>query len=142
MYIDRRLSSVDKYYTKQFEKLNNHESREAPAVFKYKGKYFLISSGCTGWECNEAVIAVADSIMGSWKAIGNPCKGKDGDKTFFTQSTFVLPVEGIKNAYVFMADRWNRMNLKDSRYVWLPIKIYANQMKIEWIDSWNLSFFT
>ena len=26
--------------------------REAPAVFKHEGKYYLISSGCTGWDPN------------------------------------------------------------------------------------------
>jgi hypothetical protein len=36
-------------------------------MFKYKGKYYLITSGCTGWIPNEAMIASADSILGKWK---------------------------------------------------------------------------
>ena len=27
----------------------------------------MLSSGCTGWDPNVAEIAVADSIMGTWK---------------------------------------------------------------------------
>lgn len=33
-------------YTRNFVK----QSREAPAVFKYNGKYYMLSSGCTGWD--------------------------------------------------------------------------------------------
>ena len=68
-------------FTRNFVK----ESREAPAVFKYNGKYYMLSSGCTGWDPNVAEIAVADSIMGTWKTIGNPCTGPDADKTFYAQ---------------------------------------------------------
>ena len=35
-------------------------SREAPAMFKYKDKYYIINSGCTGWSPNKAQYAVAD----------------------------------------------------------------------------------
>ena len=33
--------------------------REAPAIFKHRGRYYLISSGCTGWDPNPAQAAVA-----------------------------------------------------------------------------------
>lgn len=87
-------------FTRNFVK----ESREAPAVFKYDGKYYMLSSGCTGWDPNVAEIAVADSIMGTWKTIGNPCTGPDADKTFYAQSTYVQPVIGKKDAYIAMFD--------------------------------------
>ena len=41
--------------------------REAPAIFKYNKKYYLITSGCTGWTPNKASIHVADSLFGEWK---------------------------------------------------------------------------
>ena len=114
-------------------------SREAPAVFKHEGKYYLLSSGCTGWDPNQAELAVADSIMGPWNVIGNPCTGKDADKTFFAQSTFVLPVQGKENAYIAMFDRWNKTNLQDSRYVWLPFVIGEDgSLTIPWRERWNL----
>ena len=47
----------------------------------------MLSSGCTGWDPNVAELAVADSIMGQWTTIGNPCTGPDADKTFYAQST-------------------------------------------------------
>lgn len=114
------------------------KSREAPAVFKYNGKYYMLSSGCTGWDPNVAELAVADSIMGEWKTINNPCTGPDADKTFYAQSTYVQKVEGKGNAYIAMFDRWNKKNLEDSRYVWLPLEFSKNgNITIPWLDSWS-----
>lgn len=112
-------------------------SREAPAVFKRNGKYYIITSGCTGWDPNQANYAVADSMLGTWKVIGNPCTGIDADKTFYAQSTFVLQVQGIDDLYVSMFDRWNKTNLSDSRYIWLPVKFTDEQIEIPWTDKWE-----
>lgn len=115
-------------------------SREAPAVFKNNGKYYILSSGCTGWDPNQAEIAVADSILGEWTVLGNPCTGKDADKTFYGQSTFVIPVDGKKDFYIAMFDKWNKTDLKDSRYIWLPIEIKNNgTITIPWKEKWNIS---
>lgn len=124
-------------FTRNFIK----ESREAPAVFKYNGKYYMLSSGCTGWDPNIAEIAVADSIMGTWKTIGNPCTGPDADKTFYAQSTYVQPIIGKKDAYIAMFDRWKKKDLEDSRYVWLPVLIKNGAITIPWHEKWNLEIF-
>lgn len=92
-------------FTRNFVKQNNHEFREASAVFKYGGRYCMISSGCTGWDYNEAEYAGSDTMMGTWKVKGNPCIGKDAERTYFVQSTFVLPVYGKENAFILMLDR-------------------------------------
>ncbi|HUC85956.1 MAG TPA: glycoside hydrolase family 43 protein, partial [Candidatus Acidoferrales bacterium] len=96
-------------------------SSEAPAVFKHQGKYYLIASGCTGWAPNTARSAVADHIFGPWTELGNPCRGPDAEKTFYGQSTFVLPVAGQPGVLIAMFDRWKQWNLEDSRYLWLPL---------------------
>ncbi len=94
---------------------------EAPAVFKHEGRYYFIGSGCTGWAPNAARSAVADSIWGPWTELGNPAVGPGAERTFESQSTFVLPVRGRPGAFIFMADRWRPENAIDGRYVWLPI---------------------
>ena len=48
---------------------------EAPAIFKHKGKYYFIASGCTGWAPNAARSAVAKNIAGPWTELKNPCVG-------------------------------------------------------------------
>lgn len=117
-------------------------SREAPAVFKYGGKYYLLSSGCTGWSPNEAQCAVADSMLGTWTVLGNPCRGKEAELTFRSQSTYVLPVAGRTNACIALFDRWNKTDLADSRYVWLPIVFEEGKLWIDWKDRWDLGEFS
>ena len=117
------------------------QSREAPAVFKYEGKYYLLSSGCTGWDPNQAELAVAESIMGPWTVLGNPCTGPDADKTFYGQSTYVQPVYGKKGLYIAMFDRWNKTDLENSRYVWLPISFDNGNITIPWRDKWSINEF-
>ena len=52
-----------------------NRNMEAPAVFKYQGRYHLIASGCTGWDPNAARQAVADNIFGPWTELEPSRKG-------------------------------------------------------------------
>lgn len=117
---------------------------EAPAVCKYRGKYWMLSSHCTGWLPNAARSAVADSIFGPWKELDNPCEGvnlQNGlgpEKTFGGQSTFILPVQGKPDLFIAMFDIWRPDNAIDGRHVWLPITWTDNAFKIIWQDRWDL----
>ncbi|MCX6910470.1 MAG: glycoside hydrolase family 43 protein [Verrucomicrobia bacterium] len=114
---------------------------EAQVIFKHAGKYWFIASGCTGWAPNAARSAVADSIWGPWTELGNPCRGPEAEITFRGQSTYVLPVAGRKDTFIFMADRWNKTNLADSRHLWLPLQFKDGRPVVEWREKWDLSFF-
>lgn len=122
-----------KTFTRNFEK----KYREAPAVFKHQGKYYLLTSGCSGWDPNVADVAVADSMLGEWKTLGNPCVGKDADKTFYGQSTYVLPVIGHPGLFIALFDRWKKTDLPDSRYIWLPLRFEGEKPKIVWQKAWS-----
>lgn len=112
--------------------------REAPAPFKYKGKYYMITSGATGWTPNPGSYAVADSMLGDWKAMANPFVGPASDTTFGTQSTYVLPSPGKPGTFIYMGDRWVPSNLADSRYIWLPFEMKEDgTFEIKWRDSWE-----
>lgn len=120
---------------------------EAPTIFKHNGQYHFIASGCTGWAPNAARYAVATSIFGPWMERDNPCVGPDGHITFGGQGTYILPVEGKSDAFIFMADRWNPENAIDGRYVWLPIEFDqtpygCESVKVVWHDEWDLDRFT
>lgn len=114
---------------------------EAAAIFKHQEKYYMIASGCTGWTPNAARSAVADNIWGPWKMLGNPCIGEGADRTFESQSTYVLPVVGKEGAYIYMGDRWRPRNPIDGRYVWLPIDFEDDRPIIRWHDSWDFTYF-
>jgi hypothetical protein len=49
----------------------------------------------------------------------------------------MLPVAGKPDSFIFIADRWNKTNLRDSRYIWLPIQFKENSFVVPWQDSWR-----
>lgn len=104
------------------------ERREAPAVFKSQGHYYLITSLCSGWDPNAAIYAVADSMLGEWRQQGNPCVGVGADKTFGAQSTYVLPLGSGR--FLFMADRWDKTDLERSDYLWMPFGVVRGRVEI------------
>ena len=139
---DDYLSHTGKW-TRVFEYLWH----EAPAICKYKGRYWMLSSNCTGWNPNAARSAVAESIWGPWKDLGNPCTGATPrnhlgpELTFGAQSTFILPVHGQPGAFIALFDTWRSENLMASGYVWLPIRFEKDRFSISWLDAWDLSVF-
>ena len=115
-------------------------SREAPALFKYNNKYYMITSGCTGWSPNPAQYAISDKVLGEWKIVGNPCTDDGSSTTYDTQSTCVYKVD--KGKYIYMGDRWFSNNLRDSRYVWLPIEFDIDGfIYIRKYSNWDLNIF-
>ena len=116
-----------------------NQSREAPAIFKYNNKYYLITSGTSGWAPNAAKFAYANSVLGPWVLANNPCVGTNSNITFGGQSTFVLPVQGQPGKFIFMADKWVSSNLPHSTYIWLPLSASSYQVTITWHSVWDLS---
>lgn len=114
---------------------------EAPAIFKKDGTYFMITSGCTGWAPNEARMFSSPSIWGPWTQHPNPCQGDDAKLTFHSQSTYILPVIGKKDAFIFMADRWTPKHPSAATYIWLPIQFENGLPVLKWMDKWSLDFF-
>lgn len=109
---------------------------EAPAIFKKEGTYWMITSGCTGWDPNEARMFSAPSIWGPWKQHPNPCVGENAKITFGGQSTFTQPLPN--GEFMFMADIWRPKKPIDARYIWLPIQFSESGTPyIKWIDAWN-----
>jgi hypothetical protein len=110
--------------------------REAPAMFKRGSVYFLLTSGATGWNPNQAKYATASSISGPWTGWTNVGDGT----TFGSQSTYVLPIQGTQTtSYLYMGDRWAGAwggPVQDSQYVWLPITFPSNtSMSMSWYSQ-------
>jgi Glycosyl hydrolases family 43 len=117
--------------------------REAPAMFKFGGRYYLITSGTTGWSPNAASCSVAGSILGPWRTVGNPCSGIGADTTFRSQGTYILPAPGrTDGSFIFMADRWVESALGTSSYVWIPFRIGPHgEAVLRYNGRWNLGIF-
>ncbi|MFI9638658.1 RICIN domain-containing protein [Micromonospora sp. NPDC051925] len=95
--------------------------REAPAMFKRNGVYFLVTSGATGWSPNQARYATASAVTGTWTG---PTAFADSI-TYDSQPAYVLPVQGsAATSYLYLGDRWAGAwggPVNQSRYVWLPL---------------------
>lgn len=128
-------------FTEKWIRVKPAGHNEAPAIFKLDGMYYMITSGCTGWTPNAARSFKSTSIWGPWESLENPCIGEGADLTFNSQSTFILPVHGKKNAFIFMADRWQPKNPIDGTYVWLPIKFENQKPILSWEENWKLDVF-
>lgn len=114
------LDSTFTRHTGRYIRIAPGGHNEAPTILEHDGKYWMITSGCTGWAPNAARLLSADSIMGEWTLEdGNPAKGEGAETTFDTQGTYIMK---IGDKFTFMADRWNPENLADSRHVWIPIQ--------------------
>ncbi|WP_217546919.1 RICIN domain-containing protein [Streptomyces sp. GbtcB6] len=107
--------------------------REAPALFKRNGVYFMLTSGATGWSANQQEYATATSLAGPWTSWTNV-----GDSTAYnSQTAYVLPVTGTSGtSYLYMGDRWGNSfggTVNDSRYVWLPLTFpTSTSMSMSW----------
>lgn len=137
-----------KDFIRIFTAESDYHYREAPAIFKEEGNYYMITSGQSGWAPNRANYAVStNGILGDWVNKGDPCVGDNSETstTFQSQSTFVLPYRDndgnpVKGKFIYMGDRWISNNLKDSRYIWLPIELDQDTqtIRIRWSDSWKI----
>ena len=128
-------------FTGRYYRVLPGDSNEAPAVFFAKGNYYMITSGTTGWKPNAARLSVSKKLSGEWKTIGNPCRGNENENkiTFGSQSTQILPVQGKKDSFIYMGDRWTPENLATSPHIWLPIEWEKGLPVIKWYTEWNLS---
>lgn len=155
------IASAEENYTLNIHELNDDYTdftgkwtrvapgghNEAPALVKHGGRYYILASGCTGWDPNPARYLVADNIWGPWRKAENPCRGvnpanKMGpEKTWGGQSTAILPVQGKPGAYIAMFDVWRPSNLVTSGYIWAPLRFEGGKMVIDWHETWDLSVF-
>ena len=93
------------------------QQREAATVFKRRGIYFMLTSGCTGWAPNQSSYGWTRSLTGEWairRNLGN-------ETTFHSQPTWVLPVYNAEKDdfnYWYLGDRWGgKGRYFESQYV-------------------------
>ena len=98
------------------------DDREAPAIMKYDGWYYFLTSGTDGWNSTAHIYYRSRSMLSGWEKVGNPAY-QDTGKCFDTQVTYILPIDAESGKFIYMGDRWNGNNLSDSRTIWLPIQV-------------------
>ena len=120
---------------------------EGPAVFYKSGTYHLLGSGSSGWDPNAPRYFTSSSLNGPWVAQANPLHGTnpisgfDQTKTFGGQPTTFIQIQGVENQYIALFDVWKPNDPITSPYIWLPFRVSNKLITINWINSWDLSWF-
>jgi len=124
------LSDDYKSFTTKYSRILIGKQNEAPTIMKYNGKYFMITSGLTGYKPNPPRISEADSILGPWKELGSPIfsNGKKTIKILFDAQPSYIFYDPKSRQNILIMDRWDTSkggfaNLSNSTYTWVPINI-------------------
>ena len=112
------------------------EFREAPVLFKRKGRYYIFNSYCSGWDPNQCKYSTSTAIDGEWEPL---CDCAD-DTTFHTQPAFLLQVTGTDGElFLYMGDRWSGSEYFSSSYVMLPLEFSGEkEMDFSYVDQFSI----
>ena len=133
-----KLSDDYLSFTSTYSRIESAGWREAPAVAYKNGYYYIVTSGLTGWETNQAKAFRTKHLLSQWEDIGDPCQGDITHTTFNTQSSNVFTVEGT-DEQVIMLERHNTKNFLECSYVWLPIQFNPdNTITIKYLKDWTI----
>ena len=132
-----RLSEDYLSFTDTYKRIDVAAWREAPVVVNKNGYYYIITSGLTGWETNQAKAFRTKELLGEWEELGDPCIGDETHTTFNTQGSNAFK---LGDTDIIMLERHNTKNFLESSYVWLPIKFNQdNTVSLEYKKEWKLN---
>ncbi|WKX27173.1 glycoside hydrolase family 43 protein [Tatumella ptyseos] len=126
------LTEDYKNFTKKYSRILIGQQNEAPAIIKYNGKLFLITSGLTGYKANPPRLYESSDIFGPWKPKGSPIMvdNKRVNKNLLdSQPSFIFKKNN--GEYVLMMDKWDTSaggysNLWKSSYTWITLQFNNN----------------
>lgn len=130
---------VTGYYSTHFPYKYVPYVREGTSHFFRTGKHYLVTSGTTGYLPNPSEIAVADTWHGPYTVLGNPHPGDKSNTSYHSQISSVLKVEGKKDLYIAVADRWvpDHMEWEYEEYKKVFEKKYGpDPVKADEKDEW------
>ena len=111
---------------------------EGGALLHVGSAYYVMGSHMTGWRPNPNVYATAPSLAGPWTEFKNLAPPEANN--YQSQSTMLVKVVGTKKTTViFMGDIWKPNALWDSRYLWMPLEINGNEMKLPPPQTWQFN---
>jgi hypothetical protein len=109
---------------------------EGGALVHVGSVYYVVGSHMTGWRPNPNVYATAPSLDGPWTEFKNLAPAEANN--YQSQSTMLVKVAGTKKTTViFMGDIWKPSALWDSRYLWMPLEINGDEMKLPPPQPWQ-----
>ena len=133
-----KLSDDYLSFTDTYKRIDTARLREAPAVSYRDGYYYIVTSGLTGWNTNQAKAFRTKHLLDIWEDIGDPCVDDVTHTTFNTQSTNAFTVKET-GEQIIMLERHNTSNFLESSYVWLPIRFNDdNTISLHYQKEWKI----
>ena len=105
------------------------QSREAPIIVRAAAGYHMITSGCTGWRPNTALVATAPVMLGRWQIRDHLTDGPVSFRTFGSQGSYAF-TRASDGQSIFMADLWVPEDLGRSSYLWLPLTVAEGRLRV------------
>lgn len=110
---------------------------EGGALVRFRGLYYVVGSALTGWVPNPNKYATAKSLKGPWSDFRDIAPPETN--TYGSQSGMILKVVGSRRTTViFMGDSWKPNDLADSRYLWMPLELDADRLRLPQPVPWVL----
>ncbi|MBQ7064217.1 MAG: family 43 glycosylhydrolase [Firmicutes bacterium] len=133
-----RLSDDYCSFTGEYRRIGAAFHREAPAVIKRDGYYYLITSGLSGWAPNEARYYRTTDLMGEWEDMGDPCVDDAEHNTFRSQSTYAF-TERKTGRVILMSERHNTQSFLHCSYIWLPVDFHEDHtLSLTYRECWGI----
>lgn len=128
---DDYTNVVPDSYTTHWSGMRPPITREAPAHFIKDGKFYMYTSGTTGYTPNPTQAHVFTDPHGEYTDLGDPHINDPYAHSFNSQICCVIKIPGKKDLYVALADRWlPQVNNTDipMREAASKVKSYANHL--------------
>ena len=124
-------------FSNTYKRIDSAPRREAPVVLFNEGYYYIVTSGLTGWETNQAKAFRTKHLLDKWEDLGDPCVDDFTHTTFNTQGTNAFYIDGT-DRQIIMLERHNTGNFLECSYVWLPARFENGAVKIEYLKDWKI----
>ena len=124
-------------FSNTYKRIDSAPRREAPVVLFNEGYYYIVTSGLTGWETNQAKAFRTKHLLDEWEDLGDPCVDDFTHTTFNTQGTNAFYISGT-DTQIIMLERHNTDNFLECSYVWLIPKLENGTVKIEYTKEWKI----
>ena len=115
------------------------QRREAPAVMKHDGRYYMLSSACSGWDPNMCRLATTSDLKTGWTGLSN----LGNNIAYDTQAASILKIQGSKaTTYLYVGDRWQDPSLPESKTIIFPIEFADNKCTFNYVPDFEINFAT
>lgn len=115
------------------------QSREAPAIVRVGGTYFMFNSACSGWAPNQCKLAHTSNLKSGWSSLQNV----GNSIAYDTQAAAILEIKGTKKTtYLYVGDRWQDPDLPNTKTIMFPIEFNGTDCTFKYHERFDINFVT